>query len=258
MCTVGRLRSLHADCRPVGTTRPSWGQPSGLWRPSNGQPTWPSHPCCVPWSGVDTGGTGPGPQGCTRCPTDAAWFRGGGLRLSPPPVFTHYHNLQMRPLSPLQFILVLARTNRIGPGHAYFCPLSPLRGTAAARRPGDRSPWFAASGTCFLAVLFPGPLSKLFPQYPLRSRSFLFTNAPPLSRASERATSINYRASSCCIYVIEPAGHQVPCSHLMGGVLPEIVSCIIDLSSSLLSPTGPGSPDQRTMVGGLIRFLIPF
>lgn len=44
----------------------------------------------------------------------------------------------------------------------------------------------------------------------------------------------------------------------MGGVLPEIVSCIIDLFSSLLSPTSPGSPDQRTMVGGLIRFLIPF
>lgn len=48
MYSVGRLRSLHADCRPVRTTRPNWGRNSGLWRPSNGQPTWPPRtPCCA-------------------------------------------------------------------------------------------------------------------------------------------------------------------------------------------------------------------
>lgn len=257
MCSVGRLRSLHADCRPVGTTRANWGRPSGLWRPSNGQPTWPSHPCCAlvwgrhggDWTGVTRLHTMP--DGCCMVPR--------GCPASSPSSCIHSSSQPPNaPLSPLQFVLVLARTNRIGPAHTYFCPPSPA---ARRRQPADLvtvhlgplPPAHAFSQSCFLA-LFPSFFLNLPPEsiIPVHQRP------SSLSRASERATSINYRASSCCIYVIEPAGHQVPCSHLMGGVLPEIVSCIIDLFSSLLSPTSPGSPDQRTMVGGLIRFLIPF
>lgn len=62
--------------------------------------------------------------------------------------------------------------------------------TAAARRPGDRSPWFAASGTCFLAVLFSGPISQFLTRFPPGvNHSYVHQQRPPLSRASERATS---------------------------------------------------------------------
>lgn len=226
--------------------------------PPMGNPHGPSHSCCAlvwgrhggDWTGVTRLHTMP--DGCCMVPRGwPAPFPSSCIHSSSQP--------PNAPLSPLQFVLVLARTNRIGPGHTYFCPPSPRRETAAARRRGDRSPWPAASGTCFLRSLVSwSSFQVFFLNFPPESIIPVHQRPSSLSRASERATSINYRASSCCIYVIEPAGHQVPCSHLMGGVLPEIVSCIIDLFSSLLSPTSPGSLGQRTMVGGLIRFLIPF
>lgn len=107
MYSVGRLRSLHADCRPVRTTRTSWGRNSGLLGPSNGQPTWPSHPMLcpglgsTPGEGGGRGGLALGPQGCTRCPTDAAaWFRRVVACVLPHPVFTHHHNPKIHLCTP--------------------------------------------------------------------------------------------------------------------------------------------------------------
>lgn len=127
--------------------------------PPMGSPHGTSHPCCVPWSGVDTGGTGPGPQGCTRCPTDAAWFRGGGLRLSPPPIFTHDQNLQMSPPFPPP---VRSRAGSDQPYRAWTCVLLSSFPTARRRQPADQvtvhlgslPPAHAFSQSCFL-VLFP-------------------------------------------------------------------------------------------------------
>lgn len=85
------------------------------------------------------------------------------------------------PLLPYSLIIKTSKCPPFPPSSSFSCWLGPTvsgldmrtsvllphRKTAAARRPGDRSPWFAASGTCFLAVLFPGPLSKFLPQFPL-------------------------------------------------------------------------------------------
>lgn len=175
MYSVGRLRSLHADCRPVGTTRPNWGRHSGLGRPSNGQPTWPLAPHAVPWSGVDTGGgwvTGLGPQGCTRCPTDAAaWFRRGVACVLPHTVFTHHHNPKFHLWPPSSSSSCRFEPTVSGLDIRTSVIFLPL---ARRRQPADqvtvRSPWsLAASGICFLAVLFSGPC---FP-------SFLSSIPPP-------------------------------------------------------------------------------
>lgn len=187
MYSVGRLRSLHADCRPVRTTRPNWGRNSGLWGPSNGQPTWPSHPMLcpglgsTPGEGGGRGGLALGPQGCTRCPTDAAaWFRRVVACVLPHPSCIHSSSQpQNPPLHPLQFVLVPVRANRIGPGHTYFCHLSkPPRETAAARRPGDRSFTFVTtSGTCLHAVLFSGLVFQVsFHQFPLPPESTILVH----------------------------------------------------------------------------------
>lgn len=266
MYTVGRLRSLHADCRPVGTTRPNWGRPSGLWRPSNGQPAWHLAPMLCPGLGSTRGGGGPGPQGCTRCPTGAAWFRevwpaypsssssSSCIHSSPQP--------PNPPIAPSSSFSSQFGPTISGLGHAYSCPLS---SPARRRQPADLVtahlgrylPAHAFSQSCFWSsfqVSSPPPWSQ----------SLLFTKHPPLPLTcllNEQHQSITGHPS-CCIYVIEPAGHQVSCSHLLGGVLSEIVSCIIDLllfPVLLLPPTSPGSLEQRTMVGGVIRlFLIPF
>lgn len=235
MYSVGRLRSLHADCRPVRTTRPNWGRNSGLWRPSNGQPTWPlATPCCaLVWGRHGGWVNGLGPQGCTRCPTDAAaCFRRGVACVLPPILYSLIITTPKLTFGPPSS----SSSCRFEPTvsgldiHTYFCHLSAP--PARRRQPADqvtvRSPWFADSGTCtsrslgFWSCFF----QVFFTQFPpRRSLPFLFTNPLPLSHASERATSINHRASSCCIYVIEPAGHQVPCSHLLGGVLSE--NCVL-------------------------------
>lgn len=116
------------------------GRPSGPWRPSNGSPHGPSHPCCVPWpEGLDTGGAGLGPQGCTRCPTGAASFRSDLRR--PPPVITH-HQLSIPPPPPLPYASLSCQFGPAISGLDLRTFVLFTRETPAVRGPGDRSPFW--------------------------------------------------------------------------------------------------------------------
>lgn len=177
----------------------------------------------VLWSGVDTGGGGDW-TGATRlhtmpdgrCMVPRWWpasFPSSCIR-SP-------SQLPNSPFAPLQFVLVPARTNRIGPGHTYFCPLYP---PARQRQPaglvtvhlGSLLPAHAFSQSCFL-VLFPSFLLD----FPPESIIPMFTNNALLSHVPlNEQHQINYRASSCCIYVIEA-------SRPPGPLLPSIGRCVI-------------------------------
>lgn len=145
MYSVGRLRSLHADCRPVRTTRTNWGRNSGLWGPSNGQPTWPSHPMLCPGLGSTPGEGGGGREGWTGLGATRLYTMPDGrccmvpksCSMCPSPSCIHSSSQpQNSPLHPLQFVLVPVRANRIGPGHTYFCHLS--KPPARRRQPADQ------------------------------------------------------------------------------------------------------------------------
>lgn len=257
---VGRLRPLHADCRPVGTTSPNMGPT--FWTLKALQ--WAAHMAprthAVPWSGVDTGGLDWGHKaahGARRTLHGSEWC---GLRHSPPPttpqfcVFIHSHNPLITHLFPSSSF-----SCQFGPTVSDLDIRTPVLvlphvTAAAARRPGDRSPWsllpaHAFSQSCIL-VFWPRFSFLDCPRGV--NHSFSPSRPSSLSRASERATSITGHLH-CCIYVIEPVGHQVPCSHLLGGVF--IRNCVLHhrfVSLPCCIQTSPGSLGQRTMVGGLI------
>lgn len=131
------------------------GRPSGPWRPSNGSPHGPSHPCCVPWpEGLDTGGAGLGPQGCTRCPTGAASFRSDLRR---PPSSDHSSPTLNSP-HPYSMLRYRARLDQ--PYRAWTCELlscSPVR-----RRQSAGLVTVHLSGTCYPGVLFSCLHTKFF------------------------------------------------------------------------------------------------
>lgn len=128
----------------------------------------------VPWSGVDTGGGGPGPQGCTRCPTGAAWFR--EVWPACPSSSSCIHSSSQSPnppIAPASSFSSQFEPTISGLGHAYSCPLS---SPARRRQPADLVtahlgrylPAHAFSQSCFL-VFFPSFFSPQSPPPPLES-----------------------------------------------------------------------------------------
>lgn len=201
-----------------------------------------------------------------------AWGRHGGLawghkaahdarRCIVPrgwPASSHLlYSLVINPPSPLQFVLVPVRTNRIGPGrtYSYFCHLPPTR----RRQPAD--PVTVHLGRCFRHMLSRSLLSLSCFQVSSSSTSSGVNHCCSPSKAflSLSHMPLNEETSISCIIMLH-LRHRA--SRPPGPLLPSSGRCvyqILCLASSIcflpccLQPTLVPL-EQRTLVGGLIHF----